>query len=102
MGGLSCSVNLVIAHVNLNSLLNKTNHVFSLLCTSKVDLLSISESWLTSDIPDSFVNLPNYDLVRCDDPDGIRKHGVAIYIHNNLKFNRISSSIKKCYNITYV
>ena len=84
--GLLYIVKLNIAHVNLNNLTNKTNFVYNFLCSSNVDILGISESWLTSEISDSSVLFPNYDIVRCDSLDGVRKHGVALYIRKSIKY----------------
>ena len=78
---------LSIARVNLNSLSNKTNFVYYFLFCSNVDLLRIYESWLTCEILDSCVLLPNYDIVRCDslDEGSYKKDGVALYTKKSIK-----------------
>ena len=87
----SCFVN--ICHVNLNSLMNKVNNVHDLLNRFDVDLLGVSETWLTSDVPDSFVSIVGYDLVRSDNPSLIKKHGVVIYIRNEIKYLNVQCDI---------
>ena len=42
----------------------------------------------------SYVEISGYKIIRKDDPSNIRKHGVAIYIRNNLKFVEITCDIK--------
>ena len=66
----------------MNCLINKVNLVSNLLDRYKVDILGISETWLTSDVPDSFVSIGGYHLVRSDNPSLVKKHGVAVYIKN--------------------
>ena len=84
--GLSFSHILNICHVNLNCLTNKLNHVYNLLNEYKINLLGISETWLTQDITDATLYIPNYNIVRSDNPGSARKHGVALYVHVSLKF----------------
>ena len=84
---------LIICHVNLNSLINKLYHVNMLLNNNNIDFLGISETWLTNSVTDSFLVIPGYEIVRHDSPSQRRKHGVAVYIRNNLKFNVISCNV---------
>ena len=35
---------------------------------------------------DSFISIINYDLIRADSPSNLRKHGIAMYIKNDLKY----------------
>ena len=90
---MSASQSLIICHVNLNCLTNKTNNVQNLLYDNNIDILGISETWLISDIGDSFVNVGGYEIVRLDNPGPVRKHGVAIYVKSDLKFEVISCSL---------
>ena len=41
---------------------------------------------MTPDISDSFLNIQSYEIARSDSPSLTRKHGVAVYVHNDLKF----------------
>ena len=88
---LSTLVNL--CHVNLNSLSNKVNEVHSLLQKENIDLIAISETWLTEETVDATVAIPGYNLTRVDNPGLVKKHGVAMYIKCSLKFEVISCSL---------
>ena len=90
---LSYSHVLNISHVNVNCLTNKLNYLFSFMSENKVDILGISETWLTNDINDSIVSIPNYNIVRSDNPNFVKKHGVAVYIKCSLKFQVINISL---------
>ena len=87
----SCLVN--ICHVNLNCLINKINVVSNMLISYNIDVLGVSETWLTSDIPDSFVAISGYHIVRCDNPSLVKKHGVAIYIRNSINYLNVPSGV---------
>ena len=91
--GVSHSFSFTCGHVNVNSLPNKLNEIFLMLSSHSIDLLGISETWLTEDTPSSFVGLPGFDLVRADSPGNVRKHGVAVYISSSIKFVRIDCSV---------
>ena len=77
----------------MNCLTNKISYVNSLLFLNDVDILGISETWLTAATPDSFVNISGYEIVRSDSPDMSRKHGVAIYVKNNCKYGIIACNL---------
>ena len=62
------------------------NYVTSLLYQHQIQILTINETWLTSEIADSTVNIPGYQIIRSDNPGLVKKHGVAIYISNSIKF----------------
>ena len=49
-------------------------------------LLGVAETWLLEDVPDSFVSLSGYAMVRCDSVGAVRKHGVCLYIRRDIKF----------------
>ena len=55
--------------------------------------MGISETWLNAEIPNSFVALPSYNILRCDSKDGIRKHGVAFYIKEGIKYSLVDCNI---------
>ena len=93
-GGLNFSCLVNICHVNLNCLINKINLVSNFLSSYNIDVLGVSESWLTSDIPDSFVAISGYHIVRSDNPSLVKKHGVAIYIRNSINYLNIPSGFK--------
>ena len=87
---------LNFALINLNCLTNNIKLVQSFLTLNHIDHLGLSETWLTSDLPDSFVSIPGYNLIRSDSPSGVRKHGVALFVKDSIKFEQnvnISSNV---------
>jgi hypothetical protein len=62
-----------------------------LLTDSCVDLIAISETWLSSKHSDKICAVPGYNLVR-NDREGLRGGGVALLIKQNFKFKVLSSS----------
>ena len=72
--------------VNVNSLTNKVNYVASLLREEELHVLSLTETWLTSNCNSSFVSIPGFTLCRGDVLGNIRKHGTALYIKDTIKF----------------
>ena len=87
------SFSLNVAHVNLNNLSNKINHINHFLNFHSIHMLGISETWLTPSMPDSYLHIPNFTLIRADSPENTRKHGVAIYISNKFKFRKIDCDL---------
>ena len=57
---------LNIVHLNIRSLWNKIAIFKSTFNNSNVQILGLSETWLTSAIPNSLVDLPGYTLLRND------------------------------------
>ncbi len=72
------SLNLGV--VNVNSLSNKLNFNPDLIITSNLDILAITETWLLSTMPDSFVNIDQFTVIRNDVEGSVCKHSVCIYI----------------------
>ena len=58
-------------------------------------VFGVGESWLTDNVPSSFVSISGYDIVRRDSPDNIRKHGVAVYLKLGLKFEVVQCRVNK-------
>ncbi len=57
-----------------------------------IDILCISETWLFPHTPDAFVNLPNFNMFRCDSGRG---GGVRIYVKDILHANVIDSMVPR-------
>ena len=55
-----------VAHLNVNRILNKVDHVKDLVRKYPFDILTLSETWLTPDIADNELLIPGYVLVRKD------------------------------------
>ena len=55
-----------IAHLNINRIVNKLDHVKELVQKYSFDILTLSETWLTPNIMDNEISIPGYVLVRKD------------------------------------
>ena len=59
--------NLRVQFCNIRSVCNKINLVSEHLKSNKgIDLLFLTESWLSPNLPDSMVSYPGYNVMRCD------------------------------------
>ena len=72
-----------IGHINAQSLVPKVDAVNSLLESERLDLLCVSETWLTPDTLTRFIVFPGYAMVRRDraestDGQRVRGGGVAV------------------------
>ena len=63
-----------------------------MLIERNIDILCISETWLTANIPDSFIHISQYNIYRCDKDRG---GGVCIYVRENLKVTQINLNIPR-------
>ena len=59
----------IVLLTNANRLYNKIDELFCLVNREHLDLISITETWLTTDVPDSVYHLPNFVIFRKDRPD---------------------------------
>ena len=73
--------------LNLNNLGNKVNALVSLSADSEFNVICVSETWLKPTINTATVNIPGYSFYRNDSPSGIGKHGVGIYLRQDLKIS---------------
>ncbi|XP_075150730.1 uncharacterized protein LOC142224832 [Haematobia irritans] len=73
---------LKVCHLNAQSLRNKIDEFRFIFEDSGIDIVCISETWLSDSIPDSLVRLSGYVIYRNDRKR--RGGGVAIYIRDNL------------------
>ena len=55
-----------IAHLNVNRLVNKLDHVKEFVYKHSFDILTLSETWLVPNIMDNEIMVPGYSLVRKD------------------------------------
>ena len=79
-----------IVHQNIRSLLPKIDELRLLISSvqSKIDLITLSETWLTDDVSDSEVNIEGYTFNRRDRGSKEKGGGLGIYVRNNLLVNR--------------
>ena len=78
---------LVIALLNINSLLAHIDELRIFMSGSKIDILAINETKLDSDINDNEIELSGFEIVRNDrSTNGRSGGGVCIYLRNNLNY----------------
>ena len=86
-------------HININSLLPNINELKCIANKTKAAIIGITESKLDHTVPDLEVNLPGYDIIRCDRN---RNGGsVACYIRKDLCFNTRAPNCKEIDNIIF-
>lgn len=56
-------------------------------------ILGISDTWLSPDYPNKYVNIPGYNLIRTDRTE--RGGGVACYLKTKHKFSLLISSVSE-------
>ena len=81
--------NFSLLHINARSLqknYDDLNILLSSLVSFKFSAIGITETWFHSNSPPIF-DIDEYDLIRADRNTG-RGGGVAIYLHNKLKFRK--------------
>ena len=88
-----CIDRLKCAVFNVNSLANKINYVTSLLVDNAIDIIGLTETWLLPSVPDSFVSICGYGIVRVDTLGTFPKHGVGYFIKNCLVFESVECPI---------
>lgn len=59
-----------MAHLNIRSLKNKIEEVHQILCSHPIDVLTLSETWLTPHTEDTILAVNGFNLYRCDRSKG--------------------------------
>ena len=74
--------------MNVNRLFNKLDSVRDLLSLYNLDVLALSETWLTSDISDDEINMRGYTIARKDRLGSTKRSGggVMLYVRENIPF----------------
>lgn len=52
-------------------------------------MLGVGETWLTSNVSDGVVSIPNYILLCKDAKGNIAKHGVCLYVKVGLRYSEV-------------
>ena len=73
---------------NIRSLARKIDEVGSIASSNHVDMICITETWLSPSIPDNLVSLPNFNLFR-NDRSVSSGGGVCAYISSNIHSRRL-------------
>lgn len=83
---------LNIVQTNVNNLTNKIPLTSKLCYDNNLDMLCITELWLTKCISNPAINILGYTVFKSDSPSNDPKHGVCIYIKNFLQATSISDN----------
>ena len=81
--------NLILAHININSLRNKFDDISVLLCDNVVDILAINETKLDNSFPNVQFIIQGYTLFRRD--RNANGGGVILYIRSDLPCRRLTN-----------
>ncbi|VDP94243.1 unnamed protein product, partial [Echinostoma caproni] len=74
-------------HTNAQGLFSKFPELNFRFISGQWDIIAITETWLTADIPDSELSLPGMSLLQCDRPT--RGGGVLLYYRKDLDCEQI-------------
>ena len=74
--------------LNARSLLNKIDELQILVANFSPDVVAITETWLSADVSDQFMNLTDYILFRSDREERLGG-GVCLYIREHFKPERV-------------
>lgn len=66
---------------NVQSIRNKFNEFSDSVDNYKPLIIGLTETWLSGDVKDAEIEIPNYELFRCDRADG-KGGGSSMYVHN--------------------
>ncbi len=83
---------LTIEHVNTQSLQSDFEEIKLLISDRNVDILCVSETWLLSETPNAYINIPGFKIYRSDHECG---GGICIYVSSLLKINVINLPFPK-------
>ena len=90
---------LYIMHLNARSLNSNFSLIKPLIENNPIDICTISETWLHDLIPNSFVNIQGYTLIRQDRMlPGLNKRGggLVIYLSNRIEHYINRSDLNCC------
>ena len=81
---LSAFKGFKLAHLNVRSLLKKVDQLRMYMINTKIDVLTISETWLKPHLNTALVNIEGYTALRLDRKNGRKKRGGGLltYVHN--------------------
>ena len=77
---------------NIRSTLNKLDDIYLSVLNGGYEIFAATDSWLDKNIPDNILNMPNFDLFRCDRV-GRLGDGVCVGVNSTLKMYDVSNLI---------
>ena len=94
--------NFSISHWNLNSIAAqnfvKLSQLEAYNTMHSHDLICLSETWLdsTTSINSNDLSLNDFNLLRVDDPDNVKKGGVCVYYKETLAAHFLQTKLDQC------
>ena len=73
---------------NVQSLASKVDELAIVAAINEIEIICITETWFTPNIPDSAISIPNFIVFRNDRLSSVRG-GVCIYINCNITCKRL-------------
>ena len=78
-------------YINARSIVKKVDDLKLLIQTERPDIICLTETWLSKEFPDEFLDLNDFVIFRKDRDNGNDAHGgVLIAVNPNLNPNAIS------------
>lgn len=81
--------NIKLSHLNVRSLQAHLNYVALLIDEHDLDMLAVTETWLTDTVDTSIVTLQGYDFVRRDFRG--RGSGVGVYVRQGITYDIVQT-----------
>ena len=72
-------------YFNGQSIVSKLDDLHATVHSLEPDIVGITESWTNNNVLDSELNVPGYDLYRCDRPSTCIGGGVLLYVRRELQ-----------------
>lgn len=69
----------------MRSLISKYEQIEAILDEGKIDILSLSESWLNKNITNTLIRANGYKIYRLDRTRKCRGGGICVYVHSKYK-----------------
>nr|CAH7740816.1 unnamed protein product [Callosobruchus chinensis] len=82
--------NIRIAHLNVRSLLSDFESFVDLVHENNLDIIAVSETWLSESIDSVTVDIPGFNFCRKDRQS--RGGGVGIYVRSTIKYEILTCS----------
>ena len=82
----------MIAFLNIQHLLNKFDELVFLCCSNKIDIICLSETFLSSCVPDSSLSIPGYHSPIRADRASESGGGLLIYVSSKLSVKQFPSN----------
>ena len=89
----NCDNLLKLAHVNARSIPKHAHEIEKILLDTSIDILGVSETFISQHTPENICKIPGYNLVHVD-RDMQCRGGVGIYLNDNLEYKKINLPVK--------